>query len=105
MSIAINHSSTKLSRIPYKPYNILILNKEGFPLTGAALCLRLSLDWVFTLEIRGFPAEKAEKEANSKACSSFLNWNIKELSSRVSKYVHTKLLGCNTKWCCTLRFE
>ena len=63
MSIAINHSSTKLSRIPYKPYNILILNKEGYPLTGAALCLRLSLDWVFTLEIRGFPAENVRKRS------------------------------------------
>ena len=104
MPIAINHSSKKVSRIPYKSYNILILNKEGFPLTGAALCLRISLDWIFTLEIRGFPAEKVRKR--NKFLGVFLFFKLEYYySSRVSKYVHTKLLGCNTKWCRTLRFD
>ena len=39
LPIAINHNSELLSGIPYKSYYTLILNKEGFPITGrGALC-------------------------------------------------------------------
>ena len=94
MLITINHSSKKLSRIPYKSYNILILNKEGFPLTGAALCLRIYLDWLFTLEIRGFPEEK---EANKVYCGGYANWELSlsyDVTAAILVFKRMKTVPC-----------
>ena len=53
-----------------KPDTLQILQ---YPLKLAALCLRIYLDWVFTLEIKGFPEEK---EANKVYCGGYANWEL-----------------------------